>query len=105
MDAILSILFISVSASLKSSQTVLDGQNVTIHCSSKDCPTSDITWKKDGLSLAGRAGRNLHLLSVTGNDTGEYSCHANFRKTTNAVRITVIVKRKCHVFYVCKAVV
>lgn len=86
---------------MNSPQAVYEGQDVTIYCSAKDCPTSNIKWKKNGISLEGTTGNELQLLSVTRNDTGEYSCHANVRKATNVAKITVVVeRRKYHSFAV-----
>ena len=82
------------SITLSPSKTVDAGQDVTLQCSAKDCPTSVITWKKDGIILAGKTGNRLQILSVTIDDTGEYSCHATFWKTTKSANMNLTMTRK-----------
>ena len=82
------------SVTLSPSKTVEEHQNVTLQCSARDCPTSVITWKKNGISLAGKTGNRLQILSVTMDDTGEYSCHATFWKTTKSAKMNLTMTRK-----------
>ena len=79
---------------LNSSKAVNEGQDVTLYCSAEDCPTSVITWKKNGISLGGKTGNRLQLLSVKKNDTGEYSCHATFWNATKSANMTLTVNHK-----------
>ena len=82
------------SVTLSPSKAVDAGQDVTLQCSAKDCPTSVITWKKNGISLAGKTGNRLQILSVTKDDTGEYSCHATFWKTNKSAKMNLTMTRK-----------
>ena len=82
------------SLTLSPSKIVDEGQDVTLQCTAKDCPTSVITWKKDGISLAGKTGSILKILSVTRDDTGEYSCHATFWKTTKSAKMNLTMTHK-----------
>ena len=86
--------FESSSITLNSSKTVSEGQHVTLYCSAEDCPTSVITWKKNGISLGGETGNRLQLLSVKKNHTGEYSCHASFWNATKSASMILTVNHK-----------
>ena len=91
---------IPASMTLTPSKTVNEGEDVTLFCSAKACPTSEITWKKNGNTLAGITGSTLQILSVKMDDTGEYSCHATFWKTTKSANMTLTMNRK-HYLYLC----
>ena len=85
---------VPASVTLNASKTVNESQDLTLYCSAKDCPTSDITWKKNGVSFGGITGQKLQLVSVTRNNAGEYSCHATFWKTTKFAKMTLTVNCK-----------
>eukprot|EP00112_Aurelia_sp_Birch-Aquarium-sp1_P002056 Seg1224.2 transcript_id=Seg1224.2/GoldUCD/mRNA.D3Y31 product=Hemicentin-2 protein_id=Seg1224.2/GoldUCD/D3Y31 len=82
------------SVTLTPSKIANEGENVTLSCSAKVCPTSDIMWKKNGNTLEGKTGNRLQLLSVTIDDTGEYSCHATFWKTTKSAKMNLTMNHK-----------
>ena len=86
--------FQRTAVTLSPSKTVDAGQDVTLQCSAKDCPTSVITWKKNGIILTGKTGNRLQILSVKKDDTGEYSCHATFWKTTKSAKMNLTMTRK-----------
>ena len=86
--------FQRTAVTLSPSKTVDAGQDVTLQCSAKDCPTSVITWKKNGIIVTGKTGNRLQILSLKKDDDGEYSCHASFWKTTKSAKMNLTVNLK-----------
>ena len=64
------------------SLTVLEGSNVTLHCSfnttrlGSNYPLPHIVWRKNGTEVVGERVSELHLPSVQQEDAGYYECLA-----------------------------
>ena len=88
------LTYVSASVTLNASTTAYKGQEVTLYCSAKDCP-SEIIWKKNGVRIR-KTGKRLQFSPVTGNDNGDYSCHASFWKTAKSAKMTLTVYCRYH---------
>ena len=53
---------------------IIKGQDATLNCSNTICPTSDVSWKLNGVLLK-NSGNGLRIVSATKHDAGTYSCH------------------------------
>ena len=91
------IFYVTVPPSLTikpSDQTVIEHQEVTLHCTATGNPTPKITWSKDGKTVAQgdtmsfKANRNL---------SGKYLCSAE-----NGLDVTVNVNASAYLDVQCK---
>ncbi|KTF79393.1 hypothetical protein cypCar_00035867, partial [Cyprinus carpio] len=62
----------NVSVSISSSGEILEGDSVTLSCSSDSNPPAEISWFKGGTFLG--SGRNYSISNISSDHRGEYKC-------------------------------
>ena len=77
------------------SVTYNESTNATLSCTVSGCPTPDVSWSKDGVSL-NKYGNSLALTALNRSDAGQYSCHAQNAYTNSSSKIQVTVNCKYH---------
>ncbi|XP_026107244.1 hemicentin-1-like isoform X2 [Carassius auratus] len=65
----------SVSVSISSSGEIVEGDSVTLSCSSDSNPPAEITWFKEGRFLG--SGRIYSISNISSNHSGEYKCKSS----------------------------
>ena len=56
------------------STTVLEGNNVTLHCNATGNPAPNITWTKDGSSTELYQGEAYSIVNIQRQAAGDYTC-------------------------------
>ena len=72
---------------------IIEGQDAKLNCSNTVCPTSDVSWKLNGVLLS-RTGNELRIFSASKYDAGTYSCHPLYYKQMKFAEKAVIVMCK-----------
>ncbi|KTG42300.1 hypothetical protein cypCar_00042224, partial [Cyprinus carpio] len=62
----------NVSVSISPSGEIVEGDSVTLSCSSDSNPPADISWFKGGKFVG--SGRNYSISKISSNHSGEYKC-------------------------------
>ncbi|KAM7442287.1 Hemicentin-1 [Porites harrisoni] len=57
-------------------QTVMEGQNVTLHCNATGNPAPNITWTKDGNAVVLYQGETYTIYNIQREAAGGYTCTA-----------------------------
>ncbi|XP_026108203.1 Fc receptor-like protein 5 isoform X2 [Carassius auratus] len=65
----------SVSVSISPSGEIVEGDSVTLSCSSDSNPPAEITWFKEGRFLG--SGRIYRISNISSNHSGEYKCKSS----------------------------
>ena len=68
---------LSVNITVGEKLAILDKSNVTIKCMAKGMPPPSLSWSKDGNKLENAQPNLLHLMSITLEDSGRYTCSAD----------------------------
>uniref|UniRef100_A0A8C1TT43 Ig-like domain-containing protein n=1 Tax=Cyprinus carpio TaxID=7962 RepID=A0A8C1TT43_CYPCA len=86
----------NVSVSISPSGEIVEGDSVTLSCSSDSNPPAEISWFKDGTFVG--SGRNYSISKISSNHSGEYKC--NFQKCSDPEKFTVLTSEMVRFFCV-----
>nr|XP_021333396.1 Schwann cell myelin protein-like [Danio rerio] len=64
----------SISVSINGSAEIVEGDSVTLNCSSDSNPPAELNWFKGNKSL--NSGRLFNISKISSDDSGEYKCKA-----------------------------
>ena len=56
--------------------TVVEGDNVTLHCNATGIPTPNITWTKDSTLTVIHQGETYNVADIERKAAGDYTCRA-----------------------------
>ena len=77
---------------------VLEGSNVTLHCSAEGVPKPDISWSFSGAQMPRhkQEGGNLKLMDVKNNAAyeGNYTCVGSSRAGSSSKSVKLVVDGK-----------
>uniref|UniRef100_A0A8C1E9K7 Ig-like domain-containing protein n=1 Tax=Cyprinus carpio carpio TaxID=630221 RepID=A0A8C1E9K7_CYPCA len=85
----------NVSVSISSSGEILEGDSVTLSCSSDSNPPAEISWFKEGTFVG--SGRNYSISNISSDHSGEYKCKSRNQhgeKYSDAVTLNVMYPPK-----------
>lgn len=71
-------------------QTVTEGDDVTLAVNATGNPTPAYQWKKGGVDISGKTTRFLSLLDVTTGDAGSYACVATNTEGTDTSAAAIL---------------
>ncbi len=83
----------SVSVSISPSGEIVEGDSVTLSCSSDSNPPAEIIWFKGGRFVG--SGRIYSISKISSDHSGEYKCKSRNKhgeKYSNAVMLNVMCK-------------
>ncbi len=81
----------TISVSITGSGEIVEGDSVTLSCSSDSNPPAEISWFK-GITFVG-SGRIYNISKIRSNHSGEYKCKSSNKhgeKYSNAVTLNVM---------------
>ncbi|KAG1955872.1 hypothetical protein F2P79_007851 [Pimephales promelas] len=81
----------SVSVSISPSGVIVEGDSVTLNCSSDSNPPAEINWIKGGTIVG--SGRIFSISNIRSDDSGEYKCRSrntHGEKDSDAVMLNVM---------------
>ena len=58
------------------SKTVLEGNNIALHCNATGNPTPNITWTKNGSPTVLYQGETYSIVNIQRQAAGDYTCTA-----------------------------
>uniref|UniRef100_A0A8C1HYQ3 Ig-like domain-containing protein n=1 Tax=Cyprinus carpio carpio TaxID=630221 RepID=A0A8C1HYQ3_CYPCA len=85
----------NVSVSISPSGEILEGDSVTLSCSSDSNPPAEISWFKEGTFVG--SGRNYSISNISSGHSGEYKCKSRNKhgeKYSDAVTLNVMYPPK-----------
>uniref|UniRef100_A0A8C0YK87 Ig-like domain-containing protein n=1 Tax=Cyprinus carpio carpio TaxID=630221 RepID=A0A8C0YK87_CYPCA len=85
----------NVSVSISPSGEILEGDSVTLSCSSDSNPPAEISWFKEGTFVG--SGRNYSISNISSGHSGEYKCKSRNQhgeKYSDAVTLNVMYPPK-----------
>ncbi len=83
----------SVSVSISASGEIVEGDSVTLSCSSDSNPPAEISWIKEGKSVG--SGRIYNISKISSDHSGEYKCRSTYKheeKDSDVVMLNVMCK-------------
>uniref|UniRef100_A0A3B3UFE4 Ig-like domain-containing protein n=1 Tax=Poecilia latipinna TaxID=48699 RepID=A0A3B3UFE4_9TELE len=80
------------SVSISPSGDIMEGNSVTLTCSSDANPAANYTWYRGKDKKPMKSNKNLIFNSINSNDSGQYYCTATNTKGQNNSRVNVDVK-------------
>uniref|UniRef100_A0A8C1TS93 Ig-like domain-containing protein n=1 Tax=Cyprinus carpio TaxID=7962 RepID=A0A8C1TS93_CYPCA len=85
----------NVSVSISPSGEIVEGDSVTLSCSSDSNPPAEISWFKEGTFVG--SGRNYSISNISSGHSGEYKCKSRNKlgkKYSDAVTLNVLCELK-----------
>ena len=77
-----------------SSITVVEGDNVTLHCNATGIPTPTITWTKDSNLTVIHQGETYNVADIERKAAGDYTCRA-WNRVGKQANVTASVTVHC----------
>ncbi|XP_042620328.1 sialoadhesin-like [Cyprinus carpio] len=91
----------NVSVSISPSGVIVEGDSVTLNCSSDSNPPAEISWFKENQSSAVGSGQSFSISSFNASHSGRFYCEAqNKHGSQRSASVSVTVKGVWNIMYI-----